>query len=39
MAGYLYVLPGLNYDHTLIMADVYMCYVLFMPVYTYSYTA
>ena len=39
MAGYLHILSGLNYDHTLIMADVYIWYVLCMPIYTYLYTA
>ena len=40
MAGYLHpVLSDLNYDHILIMADVYIWYVLCMPIYTDSYTA
>ena len=36
MTGYLHVLSGLNYDHILIMTEVYIWYVLYMPIYTYS---
>ena len=34
MAGYLHVLSGLNYDHILIMADVYICFFI-VHVYLY----
>ena len=41
MIVYLHVLPitGLIYDHILRIADVYIWYVLCMPVDTYVYTA
>ena len=39
MAVYLHVLSGLNYGNFLTIADVYIWYVLCMPIYTYLYTA
>ena len=36
MAGYLHpVLSGLNCDHIIIMTDVHIWYVLYMPIYAY----